>query len=253
MVGLSRSLRSPAVYTDHSPGRRSAAISEQQFYSRIDTFNGDRQAYFKTLTRAINDAIAHDWEDAGIDRLHMRIPFTENYLLYVASYVYPRLYRKYEYMNYRKAVERGVGLCSQCAIIEVEVLKRMGIRAHVVSLHEHVVAEGEVDPTTHEWWLLDPDFGVTVPHDVATIAADTSLIRPYYIAGGRDPELVSRLQAIFANQPRTVFEGDGATPYSPTKKMIEQLSYVFIWIIPVVLMLPLAVQIYRRRRPAAGG
>jgi len=247
VVGLFTSLRNPAVYKEHTPRRRPAVITEEQFYQRIDSYNGDRRAYVTTVTDAVGDVIAHYWEDTGIERFHLRIPFRENYLLFLASYIYPERYRKYEYMDYRKAVERGVGLCSECAVIETEVLTRRGIRARIVSLREHIVVEGEVDPVTHEWWMLDPDFGVTVQHDLAAIQADPTLIRPPYLADGRDPDTVAMLEAIFARGPAAVYEGNGAAPYAPKQKIVEQLSYIFIWVIPVVLMLPAVIRSYRRR------
>jgi hypothetical protein len=249
VVGLFTSLRNPAVYTEHTPGRRPALITEEEFYRRIDSYDGDRRAYVTTVTRAVGDALAHYWEDAGIERFHLRIPFYENYLLFLASYIYPAQYQKYEFMDYRKAVERGVGLCSECAVIEVEILKRKGIRARIVSLRQHVVVEGEVDPVNHEWWMLDPDFGVTIPHDLTAIRADPALIRPYYIAEGRDEKTVSMLKPIFGRPPSTVFEGNGAAPYAPKKTIVEQLSYIFIWVIPVVLMLPALIRAFRRPHP----
>ena len=61
--------------------------------------------------------IAHYWRDEGINKYYLRIPFWENYLLYIASYIDPEEYLKYEFYDYRRAIERGVGLCSQQAII----------------------------------------------------------------------------------------------------------------------------------------
>jgi hypothetical protein len=238
ITGLFTSLRNPAVYKEHTPNRRPAAITVDQFYRQVDSYHGDRRAYVTTVTKATGDAIAHYWEDSGTEKFHLRIPPRENYLLFLASYIYPAHYQKYEFMDYKKAVERGVGLCSECAIIETEVLTKHGIPAHIVSLNEHVVVEGEVDPARHEWWVLDPDFGVTLPYDMAAIQADPARIRPYYIADGRDEQVVSLLESIFRREPPTAFVGDGATPYAPRKKVLEQLSYVFIWVIPIVLMLP---------------
>lgn len=247
IVGLFMSLRNPAVYTEHTPNRRPATITEEQFYQRINSYDGDRRTYVTTVTKAVGDALAHYWEDAGIERFHLRVPFYENYLLFLASYIYPAQYQKYEFMDYRKAVERGVGLCSECAVIETEILKRKGIRARIVSLRKHIVVEGEVDPVKHEWWMLDPDFGITIPHDLAAIQADPAMIRPLYIADGRDEKTVSMLESIFRDEPRTVYEGNGAAPYAPKLKIVEQLSYIFIWVIPVVLLLPALIRAYRHR------
>ena len=43
--------------------------------------------------------------NAGINKYNLRIPFYENYLLFIASYLNPEEYLKYEFVDYRKAIE----------------------------------------------------------------------------------------------------------------------------------------------------
>lgn len=208
---------------------------EQVFNAIHQDKTRDRKDYLVRLTDALNNGVTHYWEDDGIDKYNMRIPVYENYLLYAASHLYPRLFRKYEFMNYRKAIERGAGLCSQYSLIISQVLEERGIPAKIVAFDGHVVATAQADPLTDEWWLLDADYGVVTPHDIRAVERNPELAVASYVAKGYpwDKLIVARL----------VKKGfrvlDGAKAYSPATYWAEQAAYILIWLIPVALMMPL--------------
>ena len=72
----------------------------------------------------------HKQQDEGI-------PIYENYLLFIASYRYPDEYLKYEFVDYRKAIERGIGLCSQQAIIVSEILNSFRLRRTIYPILQY--------------------------------------------------------------------------------------------------------------------
>lgn len=120
-------------------------------YNRIVRKDESNEEYIVKLNNAINKGIAHYWADEGILKYNIRIPIYENYLLFLASYTSPRLFRKYEYCNYRKAVERGIGLCSQHAIIISKILEENGINSKIIGLSGHVVTMAQIHKENNSW------------------------------------------------------------------------------------------------------
>ena len=190
--------------------------------------------YVTRLTNLVHLSTVHYWDDEGIDKYHLRVPVYENYLLFIASYLKPKEYRKYEFCNYQKALDRAVGLCSQRSIILAEILRRNGVGSRIVGFEGHVVATAQIDKDHDIWWVADPDYGVVIDRDVAEIQKDSEVIKPFYSKRGYDAETIRNLTRIYA-LPATIF---ASTKEYRTWKVyyFEYLSYVFIWIIPVALI-----------------
>jgi hypothetical protein len=90
--------------------------------------------------------------------------------------------------------------------------------------------------------MLDPDFGIVVPHDTAAITANPELVRaPYsqlasqYYPDAKDPYTTDILVDIF---------GDRKYTYE-VESSLENFSYPAIWILPFLLMLPFAISLIR--------
>jgi hypothetical protein len=247
LVGLFTTLRNPAIYKETIPSSFDLVLSEKQLYEKINTFDGNKAIYLEDLTNAINSGIAHYWRDEGIDKYNLRIPFHENYLLYFASIINPRIFLKYEFTDYKRAIERGVGLCSQHAIIEAEVLKEKGINSRMVALSGHVVLQSEVSEKNNEWWVLDPDYGVVIPYSISDIEANPQIIKDYYSKAGYDEPTILKLVSVYGKEGNRVINGNGAKHYHYKKWIIEQLSYILIWVIPLIFMLPLGIRYVMKR------
>ncbi len=116
IIGLFISLRNESIYQEKS----GIHLTEKELYHSINKTVMDKKEYITNLNEAVNQGIAHYWRDAGINKYNLRIPFYENYLLFIASYLDPEEYLKYEFYDYRRAIERGVGSCSQQAIIVMD-------------------------------------------------------------------------------------------------------------------------------------
>jgi hypothetical protein len=252
IVGLFTSLRSNAVYVEPRQKPWGKVPPAIEVFAQINSFDGDRKSYVQRLTHDVSVGIRHYWKDEGIDEYHLRVPVQENYLLYLASFLRPDRYMKYEYTDYRKAVERGVGMCSQCVVIVAEVLKEKQIHSRIVSLGEHVVVLAQVGDD--EWWVLDPDYGVAIPYGLSDIQANPELVKESYLAAGWAPKPILNLIRIYGHDHATMYNGDGARGYHAKLWIAEKLSYIMIWVIPAVLVLPQVILTCRRARsPAAVG
>jgi hypothetical protein len=238
IVGMFIPLRNEAIYEQAGFTTRPTYITlaPEEVLSVIQQdASNDRKAYLVRLTGALNKGVLHYWEDDGIDKYSMRVPIYENYLLYAASHLYPRLFQKYEFMDYRRAVARGVGLCSQYSLIISQVLEDKGIPVKIINFDGHVVATAQADPHTDEWWILDADYGVVTPHDIRAVERNPGLGRAAYIARGYLPDELN-VAGLLKKGYRIV---DGARGYAPTLYWVEYVAYVLIWLIPAVLMMPM--------------
>ncbi|MCH8332833.1 hypothetical protein IIC65_02780 [Candidatus Sumerlaeota bacterium] len=239
-------LRNSKIYTELETGfTDDITLTAEQTMAQISRLEGERaEDYVRRLNGVINRGIAHYWEDEGIRRYRLHVPPYENFLLYVAGHLDRRL-KKYEFYDYKKAIERGVGLCSQQSLIVGSILSENQVRARLAGLEGHVVTLAEVDEARGVWWVLDPDYGVIIDHSLDEIESDPELIRPYYSARGYGAEAVDNLVRIYGPDGNRVRES--AARYH-TLAWFERLTYVMIWLIPVVCLTPYPAALFLARR-----
>jgi hypothetical protein len=259
IAGLITSLRNDEILSEKDvlfPA--DITLTERQVHDVIETPVADRKSYAIAVTRAINRGIAHYlWLDEGIRKYNLHVPFYENYILFVAGYLIPDYYRKYEFRDYRRAIERGVGLCSQHAIIVAEILREKGMASAIVSMPSregvpgHVVAMARVDDARNEWWILDADYGVVLPYGIEAIRAQPDIVAPYYRSRGYDEQTVATVVSNYGKDAR-VFS-DGARNYGVMTYWAEAAAYVMIWIIPGFLAIPFAVTLRSGKQPLRDG
>ncbi len=239
--GLFKTMRNPAVYKEEIIIRNRVndiTIGYPEIKEMLKRKPGESNTDFAVrLNKVVNKGMIHYWRNEGIEKYHLRVPVWENYLLYAASYINPGRYRKYEFSNYKKNLERGAGLCSTHSTILKGVLLENGIKAELLDVGgHHVVVRAELNGSGT--YILDPDYGIVVPHDTAAITADIGLVREaylnlasHYYPDAVDPYTTDYLVKIY---------GDRKHVYS-VDNWFEGFSYWAIWLIPFLLMLPLVL------------
>ncbi len=251
IFGLFKTMRNPAVYAEEVTIRNrinDVAIKYPEIKEMLKRKDNESNIDFAVrINKVVNDGFAHYWRAEGIDKYHLRVPVWENYLLYAASYISPKRYGHYEFSNYKKNLERGVGLCSTHSTIVKGVLLNNGIKAELLDVGgHHVVVRAELNDTAT--YILDPDFGIVVPYDTAAISANPELVRtPYskmaslYYPDAEDPYTTDILVDIFGGKLH-VYSIDN---------WFEYFSYWAIWIIPFLLMLPYGINWFRKNKKIA--
>lgn len=248
--GLFFSLRHPDIYKE--PGvlfPNDISLTYEEALQQIKRLPDEGESdYLNRLTSVINASIAHYWPDdpLAVARYRLRVPIWENYLLWFYSFVAPKLYYKYEYFNYRKALERGVGFCSQQAMIETFILNTMGIPAKMVNLNdEHVVLQARVGG---KWLLADPDFGVVIPYDIAALQKSPETARSYYAARGHTQERLDQIVWIYSLEGYYIYPDHRG--YKDFQYLTEVYSYFAIWVIPLLLVIPSTIRLayFRKNR-----
>jgi hypothetical protein len=102
-----------------------------------------------------------------------------------------------------------------------------------------VVVTAPVDSAQNTWWIFDPDYGVVIPNNISQIEANPQLIRPYYAAVGYTTQKIDTLVSYYGGSGNKVT--DGIIGYSRFRYYYEYLSYMMIWVIPAILLLPLGI------------
>lgn len=248
VTGLFRTMRNPALYDlEHSLKNRinDVVIKYPDIKKQLVRKDGESEYDFVVrVNSTVHDGFAHYWKTAGIEKYHMRVPIWENYLLWAASYIKPKRYERYEFANYKKNLERGVGLCSSHCIVVNGVLRENGIKAELLDVGgRHVVTRAQLNDG--KALMLDPDFGIVVPYDTAEVTLNPELVRaPYsrmhelYYPEAVEPYTTEMMVDIFGKR-KHVYE---------VKNWFEGFSYWAIWLIPVILMLPATLVWARKKR-----
>lgn len=253
VIGRFVSLRNPAIYSEtRSQFRPPARLTERQFLAIAQGSTADRRAFVREVTLGLNQAMIHYWEDDAIRKYNLTIPAYNNYMLYLASFICPAHYRKYEIQGWRPALQRGAGLCSQHAVILSRLLEERGIKNRIIGLGGHVVTAAEVDPTSGDWWLLDADYGVVLEHDLHAVEANPVLIRDAYTRADIDQQRIRTLVRIYGAEENRIYGSADEYAHGRMDALVERLTYVLIWVLPV-LMLGIAFLMPGRRRTIPHG
>ena len=237
-LGFVIPLRQPSLTEDFGDFSRPTTLSYEDAVAQLEALNkADTGTYVAEVNRIFGHAMAHvtleELERGGPDFYRTRVPPWENYLLYGLSFLRPDTYASYEFCSYEKALERGIGWCGDQATAVVDFLSDQNFKTGFVNLldERHVVATVEVDDG--EWYILDPDYGVTIPLGVEEVSPQA--VAPYYAryAGTRNEGV-----AEVYSRPSVRYGGTEAR--WARKCPIEKVLYGMKWLLPALLLLPWA-------------
>lgn len=230
-------LRNPAVYAKLHHFPDDITLTYEEAKAQLVRRPGESAADFAVrATYVVNRGMAHYWEDDGAVRYRLHLPPWENYLFWAYGWIRPKVYAKWEFADPDKALERGVGLCSQQSIVLVRALHRGRVRATIVGLGGHTIVTAVVGPDTRI--LLDPDYGVVVPQSLREVQRNPDVIRPYYVS--YPPERVDHLVDVYGPKGNFV-DQTGGYAYTAGRRWKEKWLYTACWVIPLVLMAPYAM------------
>lgn len=189
--------------------------------------------YLHRLTTLVHDAILHYRRPIDTFSYHLWVPPWENWLLFLAGVVYP-FWRYYEFCDPARGLRRGIGLCSQQAVVVWGILSRQGIPARILALNHHVMALAQVAPS--RWWILDPNLGVVIPCGPQEAARRPELVVETLRAAGYPESKLSWAREAFAHQTKRIFSS--VEEYLPRRCRLERMAYMGKWLLPVILLLP---------------
>jgi hypothetical protein len=238
-VGLFKSLRNPELYSEPQTRRvNDVTLRYPEFLENLKRKTAESDMDFAVrINQVVKDGFLHYWEDNAIDKYNLTIPLWENYLLTLASVFKPQKYRKYEFGNYRKNLERGTGLCSTHSTIVKGILNENGIHAELLDLGGHVVITTRIGEEPD--FILDPDYGIYIPFTRDQIEADPEITRPFY-ANIEHQYKPGRQDRYTTDVVVSLYEKNRNHTYS-TYNWFEEFSYLAIWIIPLLMIIPFVI------------
>jgi len=232
-------MRNTDLYSETNTGRiNDITIRLEDAKKELKRRPGESDKEFAIRANDIvSKSMMHYWKNEGIKKYNLRVPFWENYVLWFRNSF--REDRRYEFLNYKKDLERGVGLCSTHSIVLKGVLLYNGIDAALWDIAGHVVVRARV--SQNEWYILDPDFGLVVPHDINEIEENPEIVRPSYARMAElykpdynDPYTTDHVIEIYGKEGNHIYSDSPA---------FEKISYVLIWLIPAILIIPFLLSI----------
>ncbi len=244
IFGLFKTLRNPELYSETETRRVNDVTMEYpEFLDNLKKRAGEQDKDFAIrVNSVVKDGFLHHWEDDAIKKYYLTVPVWENYLLTLASVFKPKKYRKHEFSNYRKNLERGTGLCSTHCTVVKGVLNENGIEADLLDLGGHVVITARVGDEPD--FILDPDYGIYIPFTRSQIEADPEITRPFY-AHIADQYKPGRQDRYTTDVVVSLYEKDRNHTYS-TYNSFEEYSYIAKWIIPILLIFPFIYSRFRK-------
>jgi hypothetical protein len=241
MLGWVIPLRSPGVYA--LKDGRDVSISYEQAVAQVDRRAGETETvYIYRLHGLVSQSMGHYWEGDGLDAFRLRIPPWENYILWAYSFTQPQDFRKYEIADYRLALQRGVGLCSQHAMLLDAILKRNGIQSKIIEAQGHVVASAQADG---KWYILDADYEVLLPYSFDEVEQNPELVRSFY------PDNPETLIEIFGSVEDNREFDSYISYHTPRLVKLEQRAYALKWLVPLGLITAALLMVVVRLVPRA--
>lgn len=131
IFGLFKSMRNPDLYTEKNTGRLNDVTikledAKEEIIKKSD--ESDKEFAIR-INDVMSKSMSHYCKTEGAKKYNMRVPAWENYILYSVNSF--KKDNRYEFINYKKGLERGVGLCPSHSIVVKGILLDNGIEVQL--------------------------------------------------------------------------------------------------------------------------
>jgi hypothetical protein len=206
-------------------------------------------------------ALSREWpagkREPDLIKFNGTLPWRENWLLRLGYYFefvlphfgYASFLKRYQFMDYKKTLERGIGHCGDLVSIFTGILKDNGMAAGYVSWDGHVSAV-YFDDADSKWKVVDPYFAVVTDSSVGEIEENPDLF--WSNSPTEWPKSTQRsTNPIFEDGENVVTKGTIRNLF-PTKAIVEDVTEVMKYIIPLLMILVGLILIARYLAPKRG-
>lgn len=220
------------------------SYEDSMLFLQRNEFETDLE-YAVRINEVVQKSIAHldDWYGRPADLYMQLVPFSENFFLNLMGRFsgLPQMER-YHFSNYRRSIERGIGLCGDHAMIMSQLLDKQGIENRLLSFSAgHVVVEAIDDEGTSA--ILDADYGVAMVGFDHTFTNSEDMIVNAYMSKGYDERISYALSNIYAKGYKPF---DSTYTFMRKRYIFERVSYVAKWLLPVSLLIVAGLLLSRR-------
>lgn len=197
--------------------------------------------YVQQATNLVNKSIVHlEWLKLDPITSYQLVPIWENPVLFaLGKYSGLDQYKRYNFTNYKKSIERGFGVCGDASMILSQLLSKKRIPHKIVAFSEHVIIEAKVNNTKI---VLDPDFNVIVNASISEVTQEPALIADNYTLKGYPYSDVELLSKIYSTKFWTY---SSVYSFVPKRYLLERISYFLFWFAPPLSLGLLTVMLFR--------
>lgn len=252
--GLSQELRRPGLgIDDHSQLRflPERVWAYEESIGRLDQLSqlDSKDEIVYAANQIIHDSLVHvDWLRVDPNEYRQLIPPWENYFLFVIGRFsgLPQ-FERYHFSDYRRSIERGIGICGDFSMVLSQVLALHDIPSKIVSFDGHVVVEYVTQAGVPI--ILDPDFGVVVKLSHLELEDRMKKVKRTYLDAGYTKSEVDYLFEIYTKN-YTLF--NDTYDFMSKRYIFERVSYALKWVLPIgmIVFSVIGLWILRKRKVA---
>jgi hypothetical protein len=245
LYGLSRDIRvsefhdDDLIFTNDQPTEFNSTIIDLIRHSDESDIE-----YATRITHVVAKGLAHlDWLVFPSEKFNQLIPIWENYFLYfMGKFSGIAEYQRYHFANYRRSLERGIGICGDASMIMSQLLDEQNISNKILTFPGHVVVAATFE--NGKQYILDADFGVVIPFPVNEFATSSREIAKLYSEAGYHMGHFLLFQKIYKEN---YSQFNGVEHFITKKYYFEKFSYWLKWPLPIFMIL-MGVFMWRKNR-----
>lgn len=191
-------------------------------------------AYTKRVNEVISNGLAHiHWTKFKPEKFNQLVPIWENYILFfMGKFSGIPEYQRYHFADYRRSLNRGIGICGDASMILSQTLNAASIKNKIVTFPGHVAILVTFSDGSQQ--LHDPDFGVSLPFNIEKLQEDVSLVKKYYLAKGYTEKDFNTLKKTYSG-PYELW--DGVNNFITKKYYFEYIAYFLKWLLPIIFII----------------
>ena len=253
LYGLTQPLRYPGLFETESELLRfptEGNYTFEQTMQALDEFEpaSSQIDTARELNELVNNAITHvQWTQVDPGTYRQLVPAWENFFLYaIGKFTSLPQFKRYHFTDYRRSLERGIGMCGDASMVLSSLLSEYDIRNNIIAMNGHVIVETfDKDGQSH---LLDPDFGVELGVSLDELRGSLDNVSSAYENAGYEitGETAKLLDTYAMKTGRDIYSG--SKDFMRTRYYFERVSYVMKWVLPAV-MIVLGLFGLRARKP----
>jgi hypothetical protein len=206
--------------------------------------NEDDIEFASRITKVVEKGLAHiHWIVYPEEQFNQLIPIWENYFLYfMGKYSGIPEYERYHFADYRRSLERGIGICGDASMVISQLLDKQGISNKILTFPGHVVVAASFK--NGKQYIFDADYGVIIPYALDEFASNSSEIAKLYSDAGYPRRDFLLFEKIYKENYE---EWDGVEHFITNKYYFEKIAYWLKWPVPMLMILLAAFMFFNNR------
>lgn len=246
LYGLTQDMRPSIFFNDELRFKKDdITLTREETFEQIKRKNNENDIDFASrISKVIASGMAHiHWEDYDNTKFNQLIPIWENYFIYFLGVVtnIPE-YNRYHFSDYRRSLNRGIGICGDASMIMSQILNEHGINNQLITYPGHVVLAAKFD--NGKELTFDPDFGVPLGFSPSEVRMNHDLVSEKYYQAGYTLIDKAVMTRVYNNDYQ---RWNGVKHFITKKYYFEKISYWLKWPFPIILMV-ISIYFYKRHR-----